>query len=402
MATQNNNRDSWGLLAGAIFMSAALSAYELVPASVTPLIRDSMGVSASEAGLLVSVMFGTIVVTSIPVGIMLDRTDTRYAAAAAIVLFIIAGAWGWQAATIGAYWSLVTSRILGGVAFVIIWNAGIDIVGRSFTLSRQGTAVAIFTASGPIGFTIAQVTGPVIADRFGWPVIFPIFVTIACIGLIIFWPMSRRSGHATKYSSPTLLELNSVVTNRRVWNIGLLGFLSYAIYLFVNTWGPSYLTEQLMLPLGLSGAIVALFPAVGVLSRVVGGILSDTLFNGRRRPVILISFLVTAPIVGTFTLIQKIPIIVTVLVIAGFAIQLCLGLVFTYVREVVDADVAATAVAVVTSVGLSGAFVGPIAAGKIIDTFNYEISFLTVGISGLLGLVLTWYAPEPLPDKGPC
>lgn len=395
MSYNTSNRDSWGILVGTVFMSTALSAYELVPASVTPLIRESMGVSASQTGLLVSVMFGTIVVTSIPVGIMLDRTDTRYAVAAAIGLFITAGVWGWQAATVTAYWSLVTSRILGGVAFVIMWNAGIDIVGRSFSPSNQGSAIAVFTASGPIGFTIAQVTGPIIADFFGWPAIFPIFATVSCIGFIIFWPMSRKAKHSAKDPSEKPLYIGSIITSRRVWSTGLLAFLSYAIYIFVNTWGPSYLTEQLMLPLDLSGALVALFPAVGVFSRVVGGILSDTLFSGRRRPVILASFFVTAPIVSLFTFLQTIPIIIAGLVIAGFAIQLCLGLVFTYVREMVDTDVAATAVAMVTSIGLSGAFIGPIAAGKIIDVFNYRISFLSFGILGLLGIVLAWSAPEP-------
>jgi hypothetical protein len=41
-----SERARWGLLAGTILMSVALGAYELVPASVTPLIRESLGVSA--------------------------------------------------------------------------------------------------------------------------------------------------------------------------------------------------------------------------------------------------------------------------------------------------------------------------------------------------------------------
>jgi len=387
-------RARWGLLTGAILMSVALGAYELVPASVTPLIRESLGVSASEAGLLVSVMFGTAVLTSIPVGVVLDRTNSRYAIAVAIGLLLVAGMWGWQAATTGAYWSLIASRVLGGVAYVVVWNAAIDIVGRSFDPARQGTAVATFTASGPIGFTIAQGTGPIVAERFGWPAIFPIFTGIACVGVLIFWPMSRGSGRATGTSAPTLSELGRVVTNRRVWTVGLLGFLGYALYLFVNSWAPSYLTEDLRLSLELSGVLVALFPAVGVLSRVTGGVLSDTLFGGRRRPVVLLSFLVATPIIAGFTAIQTLPVVVAALLVAGFAIQLCLGLVFAYVRELVEPAVAATAVAFLTSVGLAGAFIAPIAAGRLIDTSNYETAFLVAGALGVLGAILAWYAPE--------
>ena len=102
--------------------------------------------------------------------------------------------------------------------------------------------------------------------------------------------MSRGSGHATGTSAPTLTDLGNVVTNRRVWIVGVLGFLGYALYLFVNSWAPSYLTDDLQLSLEVSGALVALFPAVGVVSRVTDGVLSDTLFGGRRRPVVLLSF----------------------------------------------------------------------------------------------------------------
>jgi len=390
-----SERARWGLLAGAILMSVALGAYELVPASVTPLVRSSLGIGASAAGLLVSVMFGTAVVASVPVGIVLDRTNSRYAIAAAVGLLLVAGGWGWRAATDGAYWSLVASRVLGGVAYVVVWNAGIDIVGRSFDRARQGTAVAAFTASGPIGFTIGQVAGPVVAQRFGWPAIFPVFTGIACVGLAVFWPTSRGSGRATGTPAPTPSDLGRVVTDRRVWTVGLLGFLGYALYLFVNSWAPSYLVDDLRLSLGLSGALVALFPAVGVLSRVTGGVVSDTLFGGRRRPVVLLSFIVATPVIAGFTAIRTVPVVVAALLVAGFAVQLCLGLVFAYVRELVEPGVAATAVAFLTSVGLAGAFLSPIAAGRLIEAAGYEAAFLVAGVLGAVGAILAWYAPEP-------
>jgi sugar phosphate permease len=158
---------------------------------------------------------------------------------------------------------------------------------------------------------------------------------------------------------------------------------------------PSYLTEDLQLSSELSGALVALFLAVSVLSRVVGGVLSDTLFGGRRQPIVLLSFLVAAPITAGFTMIRTTPATVTALLITRFAIQLCLGFVSTYIRELVEPAVAATAVAFLTSVGLSGAFISLIADSRLIDTLNYETAFLVAGTLRVLGAVLAWYAPEP-------
>ena len=375
-------------------MGTSLGAYELVPASVTPLIRESLGVSASGAGLLVSVMFGTAVLASLPAGVVLDRTNSRWAVAAAVGLLLVAGGWGWLAATAGDYPSLLASRVLGGVAYVVVWNAGIDVVGRSFPPERRATAVATFTASGPIGFALGQGAGPLVAGAFGWPVVFPVFAGSAVVGLALFWPTSRGTGRATDTRTPTPTDLAAVVTDRRIWTVCLLGFLGYVLYLFVNSWAPSYLATELGLSLAVSGGLTALFPAVGVLSRVTGGVVSDRLFGGLRRPVVLVSFVVATPIVAAFTAVRALPVVVAMLLVAGFAIQLCLGLVFAYVRELVEPEVAATAVAFLTSVGLAGAFVSPIAAGALIEATSYGTAFAAAGVVGLLGVLLAWYAPE--------
>jgi len=384
-----------GLVAGASLMSTGLAAYEIVPASVTPLIQASLNVSSTVAGLLVGVMFGTAVVASLPAGALLDRTDTRRTMVTAMFAMCVAGIWGWIAGRNGNYWSVIASRALGGVAFVFVWNAGIDIVSRAVTADHRATAVGIFTASGPIGFAIGQATGPLIAARFGWPAIFLPFIGVALLGLLLFWPTSRGLGGA-RTDAPSLADFESVLRNRTVWLAGTLGFLSYALYLFINSWGSTYLTREIGLSLAASGVLVAVFPAVGSLSRISSGLLSDRVFGGRRQPVLLGSFLIAAPLMVVFTRLGSIALLVAVLLVSGFAIQLTLGLSFTYVRELVEPNVAATAVAFQTSVGLAGAFFSPIAGGAIVDAAGFDVAFLFVGALALGGVALAWRAPEPM------
>jgi len=391
----SGTRAKFGLLAGGVLMTTSLGAYELAPASVTPLIRESLGIGPSAAGLIVSVMFGTAVVTSIPIGVVLDRTNSRYATAVAVGLLVVAGGWGWQAASTGAFLSLLASRVLGGLAYTVVWNAGIDIVGRAFAAERQATAVAVFTASGPIGFATGQGLAPVVAGAFGWPAVFPVFATSAVLGLALFWPTSRGRGRASGADPPTLADLRSVVTDRTVWLVGGIAFLAYSLFLFVNSWAPSFLTEELALSLALGGLLTALFPAMGVVSRVSGGLISDRLLGGRRRPILLWSFLVATPAVAGFAAIRAVPILVAALLVAGFSIQLGLGLVFAYVRELVAPEVAATAVAFLTSVGLAGAFLAPIAGGALVGAAGFGTAFAAAGALGLVGAGLAWFAPEP-------
>ena len=389
-----SERERWTLVAGLSLISMALSANEIVPASVTPIIRSSMGIDATQAGLVVGSMFGAAMLASLPLGVLLDRTNSRVAIAVAIAVSLVVGVWGWIAAERDAYYLLLASRVCGGVAFVVIWNAGIDIVSRAVEASRRATAVGIFTASGPIGFALGQGGGPTIAAQFGWPAIFLVFNAVPLVGLAMCWPTSRGLGQTEADSPPTLAEFGSVLRNRSVWLVGCLGFLAYSLYLFVNTWAPSYLTDEIGIALGLSGLLVSVFPTVGVVSRASSGLLSDRLFGGRRRPVLLLSFLFTVPALLAFGTLQSTAALVVALLAAGFTIQLTLGLSFAYVRELVDRRVAATAVAFQTSVGLGGAFIAPIAGGALIKATSYATAFVVAAALGVVGIAFAWIAPE--------
>ncbi|MFD1513376.1 MFS transporter [Halomarina rubra] len=393
-STDRDDRRTWLLVLGASLLSTGLAAYEIAPASVTPLVQESLGVDATAAGLLVGAMFGTAVVASVPVGVVLDRTNSRSAMAVAVLTLFVAGVWGWVAGENGDFRGVVASRVLGGVAYVAVWNAGIDMVSRAVDPERRATAVGIFTASGPIGFALGQATGPLVALEFGWPAIFLAFNGIALLGLVLFWPVSRGLGHSAG-AAPSVAEFGAVLRDRNVWLVGGLGFLGYALYLFVNSWGGPYLTEEVGLSVAASGLLVAVFPAVGVLSRTSSGLLSDRVFDGRRRPIVLGSFVVATPLVFGFTSLQSLPVLVAVLLVTGFAIQTTLGLSFTYVRELVHPRVAATAVAFQTSVGLAGAFVAPIVGGAVVDSAGFDAAFLVAGGLACCGIALAWLAPEP-------
>ncbi|MFC6952973.1 MFS transporter [Halorubellus litoreus] len=386
-----------GLVGGLFVLSAAAGAYEIAPASVVPLVRDGLGIGPTAAGWLVSVMYLTAVVLSVPVGVALDRFDVRNAVAAAAVGLLVAGVWGWRAATEGAYWSLVASRVLGGVAYVLFWNAGADLVGQAVDADVRATAVSAFTASAPVGFAFGQFGAPLVADAFGWPAIFPFFATVAVIGVTAFLAATTGESFrgAMETPAPTRAEFRNVFANRAVWTLSALSFLAFSLYLFLNTWLPSYLEGELDVSLALAGALTALFPAVGVVARTGGGVLSDRLFDGRRRPVVVLSFAGTAPALVGFVAIADVPAVVAFTVVSGFTIQLALGLLFSYVTEVVPAEVTTTAISTMTSVGLFGAFLAPIVAGELIARYGYQVAFLAALVVALAGLALAVRAPEP-------
>jgi len=223
--SSQRSQSTWGLVAGASLISTGLAAYEIVPASVTPLIRDSLNIGPTTAGLLVGIMFGTAVITSLPAGAVLDRTNTRNAMAVAVIILFLAGIWGWMAGRSGDYRAVIASRAVGGVAYVVVWNAGIDIVSRSVDESRRATAVGVFTASGPVGFALGQERVHSSQRGLAGQRSSLAFNGIALVGLVLFWPMSRGLGRSGG-DAPSLAEFfGDVLRNKNVWLVGGLGFL---------------------------------------------------------------------------------------------------------------------------------------------------------------------------------
>lgn len=391
--------DRWAPIGGLFVLSAAAAAYEISPASVTLSIMGDLGIGEAAAGWLVSVMYLVAVVASVPVGVALDRTHVPRVVTAAGVALLVAGAGGWLVARDGNYAALIATRVVGGLSYVTIWNAGADLAGRVGPADSRATAVGVFTASAPAGFALGQFGAPLVKAAVGWPAIFPVFGGLAVFGLALYrWGAGQADddGEGNDRETPSREEFLRVFRARAVWAVCGMGLAAFALYLFLNSWLPSFLVTRLSVTEATGGLLTALFPAVGVVARTSGGVLSDRVFAGRRRPVTLLSFLLAGPVVVGLLFVDDVGPAIALLLVAGASIQLAIGLLYSYVREVVAEPVAATAVSLLTSIGLVGAFVAPIAAGALIEvTGAFEAAFFAAGGVGLLGVVLALVAPEP-------
>ena len=390
----DDSRSAAGLVAGLFLLSTAAAAYEITPSSVLSLIQASLGVSPTAAGGLISIMYATSVLFSLPSGALLDRVGPRKMVTAAGVALALAGVWGWAAAAAGSYLLVLLSRIVGGACYVIVWNAGANLSGSVVPPEHRATAVGFFTASAPVGFSLGLFGAPVIAAASSWPVSLPAFAILGLVGVTVFLVASRGRTLGVDTETPDRAAFRRLFRNRQVWLLSALCFLGFSLYLFLNSWLPSYLAEGLGLSLAASGLLTALFPAVGIVARTSCGLVSDRLFGGRRRPVVVGAFLVATPGVAAFAFATTVPAIIALLVVVGFAVQTTLGLLFTYVAEVVDPAVRSTAVALLTSMGLLGAFVAPLGAGVLIENAGYGPAFLVGGAVAAVGILVAWWAPE--------
>lgn len=386
----------WVVLATAWLLSLVTAAISILPASLLVLIMDDLTIGSTAASWLISATLLLPALISIPIGVGMDRISDHAVMLAGTIAILVLSAAGWWLALTAAYWPLVATRVLIGAGIVAIWIGSANVVGATFTEKARATALAIFTTSAPAGYAIGQYFPPRIAGLFGWEVNFLIFGIGSVVAFGGFSVTHRRVTRVdTRADTPTLRDFKRLFSIRGTWLVCGLAFVGYSLHLLFNSWMPTYLTTEIGLSLANSALFVAVFPAMGVLSRISGGILSDRVFNHRRRPIPLISFVITVPIIAVIAVTTDAFLLLILLILAGYFIQLSIGVLYAYIRELVSTDIAGSATAFLSSVAFTGAFIAPLAAGAVLDyTKSYRIVFTLAGALTVAGIVIAWFSPR--------
>lgn len=391
-----NNQPLVGCLLGTWLLTAATHHYLVAPASVLSQVAADVGVTSGTAVWLVSAVLASWAVTNFALGVWIDRFGDYRTIAVGTVVVIAAGVWSWWTGRRGTFYPLLASRLVAGVAVGVIWTASTNLIGGAVTERNRGTAIGVFITSAPAGFAFGQLSTPYIASVAGWPASFLVMSIVAVfafalltisIGDLAIDPPTKTASMRSNFAA--------MLQHRAVWYGCAMAFAAYSYYLFMNSWLPTYLAQAFSLSTEISGALTAVFPAMGVLSRAGGGVISDRLLGQRRIPILRAAFLISLPVVVLVAATRHLAIILVALIVAGFVIQLTFGVVYSYVREVVSTDITGTALAFLTTAGISGAFSAPLITGVLIEwSGGYVSAFAYATILTAIGLGLSFVAPE--------
>jgi len=375
-----------------------VGAYLITPASVLTLVMADLGVGEATAAAFVSMPQVAATVIGIPVGIYLDRVDSRLVVPAAAAVLLVGSVGDWVAASGGNVTLLVGSRLLAGVGMFVLWVVSINVASSAFPPARRATATSVIISGYPAGYALGQLGAPRLAAVVGWPGVFPVFGGAVLVTSLAFYvtvgrvPRFKRSTDRDRTSGAGVWR---VLRNRNVWLVVVVTVLGYSLYMVFNSWMPTYITRRFGVSLAESGTFVALFPAVGILARPAGGWLSDAVFGRRRRPVFAASFVGATGVAVAMASSATIAALVALLVLAGVFIQLQIGLMYQAIQEFVAPGAAGTAVSLASVAGWLGSFVAPVVAGELVAAGGtYTVLFgLAVGL-GVAGALVVWRMAE--------
>ena len=298
----------------ALTLSAfAIGTTEFVIVGLVPTIAADLGVSLPSAGLLVSLYALGVAVGAPVLTALTGRWDRKLVLLTLMALFVAGNLLAWQAPS---YESLITARILTGLAHGVFFSIGSTIATSLVSKDKEASAIAIMFT----GLTVALVTGvPLgtwIGQELGWRAT---FLVVSVLGLIALIGSAILVPKNLKQSAPAkITDQLKVLTQPRLLLVYAMTAVGYGGTFVAFT----YLAPILEQVSGFASSSIGLIMLVYGVSVAAGNIWGGKLAD-KMGPVKALQFIFSALalvlLVFTFTAQSQIGAVLTVLIWGAFA-----------------------------------------------------------------------------------
>lgn len=224
-----------------------------------PLLGPDLRFEPALLGYLVMSSFGLAAVLSLWAGAFVDHIGSRNAL---IVLFSAIASAFTLIASVESYYGLVAATAICGVAQALANPVTNLLIAQQVLPAQKAKIVGLKQAGVQLAALFAGLVLPGIAFAYGWRTAFAMIVPVAILfGLTTPFVTPRthaRTGKGFTFSPPNSLLLRLM---------GIQFCVGVSLSAFV-TFLPTFAIQRGM-PLSLAGTLIAVFGAMGMLSRIV-------------------------------------------------------------------------------------------------------------------------------------
>ncbi len=233
-------------------------------------IKKTLGLNATEFGLLTAMPVLTGSLVRVPLGIWTDKYGGRIVMAL-LMAATVPAIWLMSYAT--AYWHFLVIGLFVGLAGGS-FSVGTPYVARWFPKNRQGFAMGVYGA-GNSGAAVNKFVAPALLVAFGWTMVPMVYAAIMLGTVVLFWLFSasdpaHRVPSNTKFSDQLqMLREPKVLKYCQYYSIVFGGYVALSL------WMVQYYVGEFGLDIRSAALLAACFSLPGGVLRAVGGWLSD-------------------------------------------------------------------------------------------------------------------------------
>ena len=349
-----------------------------------PLIREDLGMSFAQAGLLSAVSTFTYALGQIPAGVLADRFGSKRLFFLGILGSTLLS---FNFGTLHTYSGAIANQVASGAFRALIFAPGLTLVASWFPSNRRATAMGVYVIGGVSGNILLSLVGPLLAVRYGWR---PTFMGFALLGVCIafvYLALGREKPAKAARHTVGILDALELFRYPIMWVCAGIQFIRFGVTTSFNFWLPSLLVSDRGLSLEAAGLVTAMGAVLTASANPLGGYVSDRL----RNPPLVIgaSLAVLACTSGLLVVIDSIPLLVLVIAVNSIFLQFYFGPLFSVPMEVLGPRVAGMSAGFCNMFANFGALTFAYALGVVKDTSGaFKWGFIATGAVCVLGVAL--------------
>lgn len=375
----------WGGGTASFFTYAHLS-QDLCTGLLTamlPLVKEGLGLTYLQSGILLSAYTITSGLSQIPGGWIGDRIRRN------IVVAVSLGGVGLATVAVGlspSYYPMIAILIIMGILAGGYHPSAVSMLSGYYEEAKRGKVIALHMVGGSIGFSIGPLLGGLIAEHLGWRFAFIILGLPAICAVPIIMKRFALVEKATGIRSSSKTPEDELPRARKPGIFQVLRPIVIILLLCVTTqliagvamaFIPLYLVDKHGVAPTFAAVLMGILRIGGISGSLVGGWLSDGW--GRKRAIIL-SLVVTGPVLYLLTLLPYNAGLVVVLILFGMCRYMTQAAAQPYLMDTVPPYLRATAFGIYFGLALEGQSLIQPVAGHFMDIYGIASVFSIVAI----------------------
>ena len=374
----------------------------LIGMAIIP-IREQFGLSATQAGLMMSAYSLGFAIVSFPGGIIADKFGYKRVLVACLALATVC-AFVFPFASVLTMFIVI--RFLLGFSHGSVPSATTKGIALNYDKEKRVMIQSVwFIAQNIAGFAATYIGARIIAVNYQYAYwVAAVLYVIAFLLILKNLPNIKEAEAKEKATvdNKNKAKISDVFTDRNMWIFAICIFVFNLILNGSNNWYATFLSTNFNKDMVEIGSILSLSSLISIGCSPLTGYLLSKVFKGKENWFVFISTIITAILFTVMVKGNVLALSVVCIYVSAYSSMFPFVAIKTLPQKLVSEEYIGTTMGVITAVSSLGGFVAPTLIGAILDLGGGEFSnaYITLAVLGVIaGIVALFGLKLPKTEK---